>query len=131
MAHVQPAQLVELALGNAAPDEELTDALRHIEQCDHCRDELLMMTRVVTAARTANLVDLPTAPPERVWRRITRDLSREAPAPPHPTGTHAPGKRKLLAALALAAAVTAAAAAAAHRSRPDRAKTGRGGKRHA
>ncbi|GGY01198.1 hypothetical protein [Streptomyces djakartensis] len=120
MAHVEPAHLVELALGNAAPDGQLADAMRHIEQCDHCRHELRMMTRVVTAARSANVVDLPTDPPERVWRRIARDLSsRETAALRPPAGTLGPGKRKILAALALAAII---AAAAAHWCRRDHRK---------
>ncbi|WP_051704865.1 MULTISPECIES: hypothetical protein [unclassified Streptomyces] len=120
MAHVEPAHLVELALGNAAPGGQLADALLHIEQCDHCRAELRMMTRVVIAARSANLVDLPTAPPERVWQRITRDLSRETTAPGPPGGPLSllgPGKRKLLAAGVALTAI--AAAAAAHWSRHD------------
>lgn len=127
MDHVEPAHLVELALGNAAPSDEDADALRHIEQCDHCRDELRTMTRVVTAARSAHLVDLPTAPPERVWRRISRDLSPETAAPRPPTGRHLAGMRKPVTALALAGIVTAAAvaaAAAARWYRHDRRPTG-------
>ncbi|GGT83942.1 hypothetical protein [Streptomyces coeruleorubidus] len=103
MAHVEPAHLVELALRNTPPTDDDVEALRHVERCDRCRDELRMMTRVVTAARSAELVDLPTAPPERVWQRITQGLSRESAPPrppPRPLGRSA--KRKLLVALALA-----------------------------
>ncbi|MER5833335.1 hypothetical protein ABT116_21380 [Streptomyces sp. NPDC002130] len=108
MAHVEPAHLVELALRNAAPTEADTAALRHVEQCARCGDELRMLTRVVAAARTAQLVDLPTAPPDRVWQRISRGLSPETdthgPPPHHPDHW----KRALLALLALATAVGAA-----------------------
>ncbi|MEU1848242.1 hypothetical protein ABZ499_02865 [Streptomyces sp. NPDC019990] len=124
MAHVEPAHLVELALGNAEPSEEDAEALRHIEQCDHCRDELRTMTRVVTAARSAHLVDLPTGPPERVWRRISRDLSRETTAPRPPTGHHTAGMRKPLAAALSLTAIAAAAAAAVHWYRQDRRPAG-------
>ena len=103
MVHVEPAHLVELALRNTPPTDDDAAALRHIERCDRCRDELRMMTRVVTAARSAELVDLPAAPPERVWQRITQGLSRESAPPrppPRPPGRSA--KRKLLTGLALA-----------------------------
>lgn len=84
MAHVESAHLVELALGNAAPVDDDAEALRHVERCDLCRDELRMLTRLVTAARSAEAVDLPTPPPEHVWRRITREVSRETGTPPPP-----------------------------------------------
>ncbi|GAA2415864.1 hypothetical protein [Streptomyces coeruleofuscus] len=103
MVHVEPAHLVELALRNTPPTDDDAEALRHVERCDRCRDELRMMTRVVTAARSAELVDLSAAPPERVWQRITQDLSREsAPARPPPSPLGRSAKRKLLVALALA-----------------------------
>ncbi|MFF5371464.1 hypothetical protein [Streptomyces sp. NPDC013187] len=124
MAHVEPAHLVELALRNAGPTDADAEALRHIEQCDRCGDDLRALTRLVTAARTAHLVDLPTAPPERVWRRISGDLSPETDAPGPPPRTPAPRKRALLALLALAAA---AGAAAAHRCLHERSKYVRGG----
>ncbi|MEU2538771.1 hypothetical protein [Streptomyces iakyrus] len=87
MAHVESAHLVELALRNATPTDADAEALRHVEQCDRCRDELDMLTRLVTAARTSEAADLPTPPPERVWRLIIREVSRERgmPQPPqHP-----------------------------------------------
>ncbi|MEV5100367.1 hypothetical protein ACFQ7G_00150 [Streptomyces massasporeus] len=104
MAHVESAHLVELALHNATPTDADAEALRHIERCARCRDELRSLTRLVTAARTAQLVDLPTAPPARVWHRINRDLST-GPTPPRPparTPNHR--RRAFLALLALAAA---------------------------
>ncbi|MFC4466979.1 hypothetical protein ACFPH6_21035 [Streptomyces xiangluensis] len=103
MVHVEPAHLVELALRNTPPTDDDAEALRHVERCDRCRDALRMMTRVVTAARTAELVDLPTAPPERVWHRITQGMSREsAPPRPPPRTLGRSTKRKLLAVVALA-----------------------------
>ncbi|MBB4712859.1 hypothetical protein [Streptomyces luteogriseus] len=84
MAHVESAHLVELALSNATPTDADAEALRHIEHCTHCRDELAMLTRLVTAARTAETVDLPTPPPEDVWLRITQEVSRETGTPPPP-----------------------------------------------
>ncbi|MFI7138276.1 hypothetical protein ACIBQ5_11105 [Streptomyces massasporeus] len=85
MAHVESAHLVELALSNATPTDADAEALRHIDDCARCREELAMLTRLVTAARTAETVDLPTPPPEDVWLRITREVLREAgtPSPPH------------------------------------------------
>lgn len=105
MAHVESAHLVELALSNATPTDADAGALRHIEHCTRCRDELRSLTRLVTAARTAQLVDLPTAPPARVWQRINRDVSTgTARLRPHArTPDHR--RRALLALLALAAAV--------------------------
>lgn len=110
MAHVESAHLVELALRNATPTDADAEALRHVEQCDRCRDELRMLTRVVAAARTARLVDLPTAPPERVWQRISRDVSGAPDTPRPPTPVPDLRKRAFLALLALAAAVGIAVA---------------------
>lgn len=118
MAHVEPAHLVELALRNAASTEADTEALRHVDQCARCRDELRVLTRLVTAARTAQLVDLPTAPPERVWRRISGDLSPETNTPGTPPRLPDRRKRALLALLALAAAVGVAAAHRCLHERP-------------
>ncbi|MFE1948170.1 hypothetical protein [Streptomyces massasporeus] len=117
MAHVESAHLVELALSNATPTDADAEALRHIEHCTRCRDELRSLTRLVTAARTAQLVDLPTAPPERVWQRIDRDLSTGT-APPRPHA-RTPNRRKraLLTLLALAAT-----AGIAHRCLHERSK---------
>ncbi|MGK5691985.1 class F sortase [Streptomyces sp. URMC 128] len=57
VVHVEPAHLAELALRNGPPTDDDAEALRHVERCDRCRDELRMMTRVVTAARSAELED--------------------------------------------------------------------------
>ncbi|MFD7240401.1 hypothetical protein [Streptomyces massasporeus] len=84
MAHVESAHLVELALSNATPTDADAEALRHIDHCTRCRDELDMLTRLVTAARTSEAADLPTTPPEHVWRRIIREVSRERGTPPPP-----------------------------------------------
>ncbi|MFG3716811.1 hypothetical protein ACGF8D_03240 [Streptomyces massasporeus] len=117
MVHVESAHLVELALSNATPTDADAEALRHIDHCTRCRDELRSLTRLVTAARTAQLVDLPTTPPARVWQRIDHDLSTGS-APPRPhTRTPDHRKRALLALLALAAA-----AGIAHRRLHERAK---------
>lgn len=104
MTHVDPSHLVELALGNAPRTPADTEALDHIDRCARCRDDLRTLTRVVEAARTAELVDLPAQPPEHVWRRITRDLSAEPTAPERPRRTPDRRKRTLLALLALATA---------------------------
>jgi anti-sigma factor RsiW len=94
---------VELALRNTPPTDDDAEALRHVERCDRCRDELRMMTRVVTAARSAELEDMPAAPPEPVWLRITQGLSRQsAPQGPPPKPLSRSAKRKLLAVLAFA-----------------------------
>ncbi|MER8222837.1 hypothetical protein ABTZ58_20090 [Streptomyces sp. NPDC094143] len=110
MTHVDPSHLVELALGSAPRTPADTEALDHIDRCARCRDDLLTMTRVVEAARTAELIDLPAQPPEHVWRRIARDLSAEPTAPERLRRTPDHRKYALLAlpALATVAAVTAA-----------------------
>lgn len=90
MGHVEPSHLVELALGHTSSDEDVS-ALRHVASCTRCREELKLMTRVVAAARGAEVSDLPAAPPERVWQRIAHELSHEADRPPHPRGRHARG----------------------------------------
>ncbi|MFI8217483.1 hypothetical protein [Streptomyces sp. NPDC085932] len=119
MTHVDPSHLVELALGNTPRTAADTEALHHIAHCARCRDDLHTMTRVVEAARTAELIDLPTTPPARVWHRITRDLSGEPTAPERPRHTPDRRKRALLALLTLA---TAAAVTATHCSRHRRAR---------
>ncbi|MEV0305867.1 hypothetical protein AB0I13_33360, partial [Streptomyces prasinus] len=88
MAHVEPAHLVELALGNGVSSDD-ADALRHIALCRRCREELTLMARVVAAARGVEESDLPVAPPPRVWRRIAQEVSRAgepapSPVPPSP-----------------------------------------------
>ncbi|MFI7504896.1 hypothetical protein ACIBVL_41795 [Streptomyces sp. NPDC049687] len=120
MSHVDPAYLVELALGNATPTTADDAALHHVAECTRCRDDLHMMTRVVEAVRTAELIDLPSPPPERVWRGIARNLSREPETPgPPPRPPHAQDHRKraLLTLLALAAAAAIAAAGVIARAR--------------
>ncbi|WP_326755676.1 hypothetical protein OIE73_32255 [Streptomyces hirsutus] len=83
MAHVEPAHLVELALGNGVSSDD-ADALRHIALCRTCREELTLMARVVAAARGVEEADLPVAPPQRVWRRIAQEVSRTGEAAPPP-----------------------------------------------
>jgi hypothetical protein len=101
--------MVELALGNGVPDDDA--ALRHIAVCERCREELSLITRVVTAARGIEEPDLPAAPPERLWRRVARELAAAdaatAPSPamppgrlpgtsagPRPTGRSPAGRRR-------------------------------------
>ncbi|MFD5799876.1 hypothetical protein [Streptomyces sp. NPDC127020] len=121
MPHVDPARLVELALGNDVAHDD-TDALRHLAACGRCREELHLMTRVVMAARGVEEPDLPSAPPARVWQRITEGLSESdepaAPvpvdagrhpqppsAPPHHARPRTRGRRTAGAALGLLAGV--------------------------
>ncbi|MEU3173046.1 MULTISPECIES: hypothetical protein [unclassified Streptomyces] len=86
MDHVEPAHLVELALGNGVSSDDVS-ALRHIAVCIRCRRELNRMTRVVAAARSVEEPDLPTGRPEQVWQRITQELSLAGEAaPPPPAG---------------------------------------------
>lgn len=85
MDHVDPAHLVELALGHATGDED-AGAWRHIASCPRCREELRRTTRVVTSARGAEAADLPAAPPDRVWQRIVEELTHGTAAPPRPGG---------------------------------------------
>jgi hypothetical protein len=110
VTHVDPAHLVELALGNATGTTADDAALRHVAECTRCRDDLHMMTRVAEAARTAELTDLPTTPPERVWRGIAQNLSPEPETPGPPPRPPHHRRRALLTLLALTAATTIAAA---------------------
>ncbi|MFD9024136.1 hypothetical protein ACFVY5_06395, partial [Streptomyces parvulus] len=91
MPHVDPARLVEMALGNDAGHDDV-GALQHVAACGPCREELHLMTRVVLAARGVEEADLPTAPPARVWQRIAQGLSEEAaePTTPPPDGGDSP-----------------------------------------
>lgn len=92
MTHVEPAHLVELALGNASDGDPA--ALRHVAVCARCRDELAWMRRVVTAARQLDASDLPVVPPEHVWERLSRELSTaDRPARPHSPDPHSPDPR--------------------------------------
>ncbi|MFF8032163.1 hypothetical protein [Streptomyces sp. NPDC016626] len=74
MPHVDPAHLMDLALGHGVPYDD-ADALRHIAACGPCRADLNRLTHVVAAARGVGEGDLPATPPERVWRGIARRLS--------------------------------------------------------
>ncbi|WP_151775437.1 hypothetical protein [Streptomyces abyssomicinicus] len=85
MAHVDPTHLMELALGNGVTPDDGT--LRHLAGCGHCREELRRTLRVVVAARGVRERDLPSEPPERVWRAVARNLSatdRPLTPPPPP-----------------------------------------------
>ncbi|MEU6105551.1 hypothetical protein [Streptomyces flaveolus] len=86
MPHVDPTRLVELALGNGVSPHD-TSAWQHIAVCKRCRDDLSRMTRVVTAARAVEERDLSAAPPERVWRRITAELTDTTEATPPSSAT--------------------------------------------
>lgn len=80
MPHVEPAHLMELALGNDVSSDD-PDALWHIAACNRCREELRLITRVVVSARGVEESDLPSTPPERVWQRITQQLSAASAEP--------------------------------------------------
>lgn len=86
LGHVHPSHLVDLALGHAGGDADV-GALRHAESCPRCREELLRLARVVTTARSAEASDLPVAPPECVWQRISLEVLQETAGPPRP-GEH-------------------------------------------
>ncbi|MFG3073225.1 hypothetical protein [Streptomyces sp. NPDC048225] len=101
MGHVDPSHLMELALGHTSGEDD-DGALRHVASCSRCRGELLRMTRVVTAARGAQVPDLPVSPPERVWQRIAREAFRTddgLPRPrehsPHPSAEQQAGTVRL------------------------------------
>ncbi|MGW7283607.1 hypothetical protein ACWGIV_36210 [Streptomyces sp. NPDC054844] len=91
MGHVEPSYLAELALGHASSDADAV-ALRHVASCRPCREQLKLTIRVVTAARDAEASDLPAAPPEHVWQRITQELAHGTHRLPHPLGR--PGRRR-------------------------------------
>ncbi|MFF9279835.1 hypothetical protein [Streptomyces griseosporeus] len=82
MAHVDPAHLLELALGHPPSSDDDSDARRHIAVCPRCRDELRHLTRVIDAARGVEQADLVTAAPDRVWRRIQHEAFRDLPTAP-------------------------------------------------
>ncbi|QUW95349.1 hypothetical protein KE639_06618 [Streptomyces sp. V17-9] len=86
VGHVHPSHLVDLALGHAGSDADV-GALRHAESCPRCREELLRLTRVVTTARSVEASDLPVAPPECVWQRISLEVLQETAGLPRP-GKH-------------------------------------------
>ncbi|WP_328643078.1 hypothetical protein [Streptomyces canus] len=80
MPHVEPAHLMELALGNDVSSDD-PGALRHIATCNRCREELSQITRIVVTARDVEESDLPATPPEQVWQRITQQLSAASAEP--------------------------------------------------
>ncbi|WP_217166164.1 hypothetical protein [Streptomyces sp. AC512_CC834] len=92
MAHVEPAALVELALGHQVSSSDDVRVLRHIANCARCSNELNRLARVVAAARGVEASDLPVAPPEQVWQRITHEMCRtqDAAAPSPRTAGHRP-----------------------------------------
>ncbi|MGX1267386.1 hypothetical protein [Streptomyces phaeoluteigriseus] len=83
MPHVDPTHMAELALGNDASDNDVR-ALRHIAVCKRCREELTLMTRIVTAVRSVEESDLLASPPEQVWQRISQELAETDGATPPP-----------------------------------------------
>ena len=83
MPHVEPAHLMELALGNDISSND-PGALQHIASCNRCREELRQITRVVVSARDVEESDLPAAPPERVWQHITQGFSATEKTPARP-----------------------------------------------
>ncbi|MGW5639062.1 hypothetical protein [Streptomyces sp. NPDC003832] len=89
MTHLDPARLVELALGAEASAED-DAALRHIALCVWCRQELTRTSRVVRTAASVELSDLPTVPPDRIWERIRQELSEATEASHRPTGEVGP-----------------------------------------
>ncbi|WP_329252726.1 hypothetical protein [Streptomyces canus] len=80
MPHVEPAHLMDLALGNDVSNDD-PGALQHIAACNRCREELSQVARVVATAREVEESDLPATPPERVWQRITQQLSAASADP--------------------------------------------------
>jgi hypothetical protein len=88
--HVEPAHLMELALGNDISSND-PGALQHVAACNRCREELRQITRVVVSARGVEESDLPAAPPERVWHHITQELSAMEKTPARPPVTPAHG----------------------------------------
>jgi len=99
VGHVHPSHLVDLALGHAGGDADV-GALRHAASCPRCREELLRLTRVVTTGRSAEASDLPVAPPERVWQRISLEVPQETAGLPrlgkHPAHRSADEKDRVV-----------------------------------
>ncbi|MET8396327.1 hypothetical protein ABZV59_31180 [Streptomyces anthocyanicus] len=96
VGHVHPSHLVELALGHASGEADV-GALRHAASCPRCREELLRLTRVVTAARGAEASDLPVPPPERVWQRIALEVLPETDRVPRlrESSAHGPADERV------------------------------------
>ncbi|WP_147991110.1 hypothetical protein [Streptomyces sp. t39] len=135
MQHVTPGRLADLALGNAAAGDD-AEALRHLAECAPCREEFTRLHRVVVAARDVEQLDLPLAPPARVWQEIVRELAlpledvRPAAAPRDTAPTRPRARRRVaLASFATAARRFArrarALAAAARLTRRRRPRDGR------
>ena len=105
MRHLDPDTLALLALGEHvdSPDDRA-----HIDSCDDCRGELVNLQHTALVARSTldsgELVD----PPERVWSRISQELSLGSGVLSNPAGVTAlPHRRsrRLIPLLAAAAAV--------------------------
>ena len=78
MRHLDPDTLALLALGEHvdSPDDRA-----HIDACDNCGGELVNLQHTALVARSTldsgDLVD----PPERLWSRISDELSLGSGAP--------------------------------------------------
>jgi hypothetical protein len=108
--HLDPDRLVLIAVGDHLGDE--TESA-HLDDCAACRDEVDGLRETAARATESSRVrDLPM-PPERVWRRITSELTTlQPPAAPVPGSPVRPRRRRTeLARLVLVAAVAAVLAA--------------------
>jgi Anti-sigma-K factor rskA len=72
MRHLDPDTLALLALGESvdSPDDRA-----HIQSCDECRAELDNLQHTALVARSTLYSGDLASPPERVWSRITDELS--------------------------------------------------------
>ena len=51
---------------------------RHLHRCDACTEQLAAFQRVVRAARSVTVHDVPVPPPRRVWDALIADVSVDA-----------------------------------------------------
>ncbi|MBC9715204.1 anti-sigma factor [Streptomyces sp. TRM66268-LWL] len=92
MTHPDPTELAELALGQLPSDHRAT-VLAHLSGCKRCASEAAALRRVVDAARSSSLDDLPVPPPDRVWASIAAELGfddRSAATPGEPVTAQEP-----------------------------------------
>jgi len=70
--HCDPDVLALLALGESVGS---SSDVAHLADCAHCQSELDQLRAVVTASRSVEPADRPSAPPAAVWERVAEVLS--------------------------------------------------------
>jgi len=108
--HCDPDVLALLALGESVGS---SSDVGHLADCAHCQSELDQLRAVVTASRSVEPADRPSAPPAAVWERVAEELGLSTTTVDVPLLAFAPRRGpswRTLAAASVAAALIGALA---------------------